>query len=83
MVTGTDGAASGTATLTVNAVAAPIVTGINPTTGPDAGGTTVTITGTDLGLASDVKFGTSSVAIISKKQHADRGQEPDPFCWSL
>jgi len=65
MVTGTDGAASGTATLTVNAVAAPIVTGINPTTGPDAGGTTVTITGTDLGLASDVKFGTSSVAIIS------------------
>ena len=38
-------------------IPAPTVTGISPTSGPDAGGTTVTITGTDLSGATDVEFG--------------------------
>ena len=37
--------------------AAPAVTGINPASGPESGGTTVTITGTDLTGATDVQFG--------------------------
>ena len=38
-------------------MAAPTVTGISPTSGPTAGGTSVTITGTDLTGATSVKFG--------------------------
>lgn len=38
-------------------VAAPTVTAVNPTQGPSAGGTPVTITGTDLSLANAVWFG--------------------------
>jgi hypothetical protein len=38
------------------------VTGLNPATGPAAGGTTVTITGTDFTGATDVKFGTSAAS---------------------
>ena len=63
LVTGTDGTATGTATLAV--VSVPVVSSISATDGPDAGGTTVVINGTDLGSASDVKFGTTSVAPIS------------------
>ena len=39
-------------------VAAPTVTRISPAAGPLAGGTTVTITGTDLAGATAVMFGT-------------------------
>jgi hypothetical protein len=39
----------------------PSVTGLNPTEGPTAGGNTVTIEGTDLEGASEVKFGTAVV----------------------
>ena len=35
------------------------MTGISPASGPEAGGTTVTITGTDLTGATDVEFGTT------------------------
>ena len=41
--------------------AAPTVTGISPTAGPLAGGTSVTITGTNLKGATAVKFGTKEV----------------------
>ena len=44
---------------------APTVSSISPTTGPTAGGTSVTITGTNLGSASAVKFGTESATITS------------------
>ncbi|MFM7253605.1 MAG: beta strand repeat-containing protein, partial [Ilumatobacteraceae bacterium] len=40
----------------------PSVTAISTTTGPSAGGTTVTITGTDLLGATAVRFGTTDVA---------------------
>jgi hypothetical protein len=36
----------------------PVITAISPTSGPTAGGTTVTITGTNLQGATQVKFGT-------------------------
>ena len=38
---------------------APVVTGIDPATGPSAGDTTVTITGTDLAGATEVTFGST------------------------
>ena len=45
--------------------AAPTVTGVSPTAGPAAGGTTVTITGTNLTNATAVKFGTVPATIVS------------------
>jgi len=47
---------------------APTVTAVSPATGPEAGGTAVTVTGTDLDGASSVKFGeanASSFKILS------------------
>ena len=40
----------------------PTVTGISPNTGPSAGGTSVTITGTSLNGATAVKFGNTAAA---------------------
>jgi alpha-tubulin suppressor-like RCC1 family protein len=40
----------------------PSVTGVSPSNGPDAGGTRVTITGTNLTGASAVKFGSANAA---------------------
>jgi hypothetical protein len=45
---------------TSNAAPAPTITGINATTGSTAGGTIITIEGTDLGGVTAVKFGTVS-----------------------
>ncbi|HEX3842038.1 MAG TPA: fibronectin type III domain-containing protein [Acidimicrobiales bacterium] len=42
--------------------AVPTVTSLNPATGPAAGGTSVTITGTNLNGATSVKFGTVPAA---------------------
>jgi len=39
---------------------APSVTGVSPSEGPEAGGTSVTITGTNLGKASAVRFGSTA-----------------------
>jgi hypothetical protein len=41
-------------------IPAPTITGVNPTSGADSGGTTVTITGTDFSGATDVEFGTTA-----------------------
>ena len=41
-------------------VARPTVTGLNPSTGPATGGTTVTVTGTNLTSATAVKFGANN-----------------------
>jgi IPT/TIG domain len=48
-------------------VAAPTVTSVSPTGGPTAGGTTVTITGTNLTGASAVKFGATNATNVSVK----------------
>ncbi len=40
----------------------PTVTGINPTSGPNAGGTTVTITGSNFTGATSVSFGTTATS---------------------
>ena len=45
---------------TFTAVAAPTVTGLSPTSGPPAGGTAVTITGTGFTGATAVDFGTTA-----------------------
>jgi uncharacterized protein YhjY with autotransporter beta-barrel domain len=45
--------------VTVAAGAAPVVSGIAPSSGPSSGGTTVTITGTGFGGATAVTFGAS------------------------
>jgi hypothetical protein len=45
---------------TYNAAPAPTITGINATSGSTAGGTIITIRGTDLGGVTAVKFGTVS-----------------------
>ena len=47
------------------AAAAPTVTGLNPTSGPAAGGTTVTITGTGLTAATAVDFGTTPATDVT------------------
>ena len=44
---------------------APTVSLLSPTSGSSAGGTTVTITGTDFTGATDVKFGTTAAATFS------------------
>jgi Bacterial Ig-like domain (group 4)./IPT/TIG domain. len=46
-------------------VAAPAVTTLSPTTGPAAGGTKVTITGSGFSGASAVKFGTTAASSFS------------------
>jgi hypothetical protein len=47
-------------------VGVPTVTSISPTGGPLAGNISVTITGTNLAEATEVKFGTSTASITSK-----------------
>jgi hypothetical protein len=46
-------------------IRAPTVTGVGPTSGPESGGTTVTITGTDLTGATDVEFGNTPASDFS------------------
>jgi hypothetical protein len=57
-VSGPNAVAHGLATVTA-APPAPAVSGISPTSGPEAGGTSVTITGTDFTGATDVEFGST------------------------
>ena len=46
-------------------IVAPVVTGVNPTAGPPAGGTMVTITGTGLSGATVVDFGTVAATNVT------------------
>jgi IPT/TIG domain len=57
----------GSATLTdgYTYVAAPTMTSLSPTSGPTAGGTSVTIDGTNLGGASSVTFGGAAATITA------------------
>ena len=50
---------------TFNAVTAPAVTGLSPTSGPAAGGTLVTITGTGFTGATAVNFGTTAATNVT------------------
>jgi len=43
----------------------PAVSNVKPNKGPEAGGTTVTITGTNLGEATAVKFGSTAAASVT------------------
>ena len=61
-VGGSTASASGTATVSPPR---PVVTSVSPTAGPTAGGTSVTITGTNLGSATAVKFGTTAATITT------------------
>jgi cyclophilin family peptidyl-prolyl cis-trans isomerase len=60
-VTNADGTSATSAADTFTFVAPPTVTGVSPVGGAKAGGTTVTITGTNLNGASAVDFGTTAV----------------------
>ena len=74
-ITAQSGSLTGAATLTVSitgaaesSVAAPTISGISPSRGPVAGGTTVTITGSGFLTAQFVKFGPTfgtNVVIVS------------------
>ena len=50
---------------TYTAVVAPVVTGMSPTSGPTAGGTLVTITGTGFTGATAVDFGTTAATDLT------------------
>ena len=57
-------------------VPAPTVTGVVPTSGPTVGGTSVTITGTNLGGAMGVDFGAAVAVITSDTVHLDHRHLP-------
>jgi hypothetical protein len=58
-------AAIGASEFTLAPSAAPVLTSITASVGPVAGGTTVTITGTDLAGATAVQFGLAAGTIVS------------------
>jgi hypothetical protein len=65
-VTNTLNQVSGTSSLDqFTYIALPTVTGLNPTSGPAAGGNSVTITGTNFSNASTVKFGSVAATVTS------------------
>ena len=91
-VTATSPAGSGTVDVTVSTpggtsatsaadeytyIPAPTVTKVEPTSGPAAGGTTVTITGTNLTGASEVKFG-ANAATARQSRIGDAGHRDLP-----
>jgi hypothetical protein len=67
LVTTPGGASSASSTDRFSYVPLPTVTGIVPNKGPIAGGTTVTISGTNLAGATSVKFGLNSAASFTVK----------------
>ena len=48
--------------------AAPTVTAVSPTSGPGGGGTSVTVTGTDLAKATAVDFGTTAGTVTAEQR---------------
>jgi predicted outer membrane repeat protein len=67
----TDNSPGGSQTISLSGTAVPLtttvptVTGVSPTNGSAAGGTTVTITGTNLSGASSVQFESQAVSVFS------------------
>ena len=61
-VGGSTASATGTATVSPPR---PVVTSVSPSAGPTAGGTSVTITGTNLGSATAVKFGANAATVTT------------------
>ena len=61
-VGGSTASATGTATVSPPR---PVVTSVSPSAGPTAGGTSVTITGTNLGGATAVKFGANAAKVTT------------------
>ncbi|WP_199848698.1 IPT/TIG domain-containing protein, partial [Streptomyces sp. RTd22] len=69
-VTGPGGTSNGVA-FSYASAAAPVLSGVSPVQGPAAGGTTVTLTGSGLGGATAVRFGSvnaSSFTVVSSSQ---------------
>ncbi len=62
---GVAGTAGTTGAFTVNNYMVPMVTGLSPLVGPLAGGTSVTITGTNLAGATAVNFGATAVTTFT------------------
>ncbi|MBT0771396.1 IPT/TIG domain-containing protein [Kineosporia sp. J2-2] len=58
-------AGTGTSSGNFTYVGAPTVTGLTPSTGPPAGGTTVTIAGTNFVAGSTVRFGSASATNVT------------------
>ena len=55
----------------------PTVSGMSPTTGPLAGGTLVTITGTGFTGVTAVDFGTTpATSFTIVERHVDHGRQP-------
>jgi len=65
VATNAGGTSSGTDTTFTTLPNPPTVTSISPNIGPEAGGTSVTIAGTNLSGASAVKFGTASATSVT------------------
>src|SRR5205085_190188 len=64
-VTTVGGTSATSASAVFTFVDAPVVTSVNPTAGPSAGGTSVTISGSNFTGASSVKFGATNAASFS------------------
>ena len=63
---------TGTSVGTFDLVAAPTVTGLAPTSGPESGGTSVVITGTGFTGATAVKFGATNASEFHRQlRHPD------------
>ncbi|MGB7686472.1 MAG: IPT/TIG domain-containing protein, partial [Solirubrobacterales bacterium] len=65
VVTTEGGTSTNTAADDYTYVEAPAITGISPNKGPTAGGTTVTIAGTDLVDIGEIKFGSTAANLAS------------------
>ncbi|WNE95583.1 IPT/TIG domain-containing protein [Streptomyces luomodiensis] len=64
-VTGPTGTSTQNVFFTYTTVAAPVLTSLSPTSGPTAGGNTVTLTGTNLAGATQVLFGPNPATILT------------------
>ncbi|MEU1802696.1 IPT/TIG domain-containing protein [Streptomyces sp. NPDC019937] len=64
-VTGPSGTSTQNVFFTYTTVAAPVLTTLSPASGPPSGGTTVTLTGTGLGGATQVLFGPNPATILT------------------
>ena len=59
-------AGTGTSSGTFEYLGVPVVTGINPATGPPGGGTSVVVTGTGFSPSATVKFGNADATVTSR-----------------